>query len=66
DKGIPIRVGANLGSFRERPANVVEALVQSVLKEIEILEGVNFEDIVVSIKASDVMTTIKANEIIAK
>jgi (E)-4-hydroxy-3-methylbut-2-enyl-diphosphate synthase len=66
DRGIPIRVGANLGSFKERPADVVEALVQSVLKEIEILDGVNFNDIVVSIKASDVMTTIKANEIIAK
>jgi (E)-4-hydroxy-3-methylbut-2-enyl-diphosphate synthase len=66
DKGIPIRVGANLGSFRERPADVVEALVKSVMNEVEILGDVNFESIVVSIKASDVLSTIRANEIIAK
>jgi len=66
DKGIPIRVGANLGSFRERPADVIEALVKSVMNEVEILGDVNFENIVVSIKASDVLSTIRANEIIAK
>jgi len=66
DKGIPIRVGANLGSFRERPADVIEALVKSVMNEVEILGDVNFENIVVSIKTSDVLSTIRANEIIAK
>ena len=60
-RNIPIRVGANLGSFRERPENIVQALVESALKEVKILEDEGFDKIVVSIKSSDVITTIEAN-----
>lgn len=66
EKSIPIRVGANLGSFKERPPDVVSALVDSVMREINILREVNFNNIVISIKSSDIITTIKANELIAK
>jgi (E)-4-hydroxy-3-methylbut-2-enyl-diphosphate synthase len=66
EKGIPIRVGANLGSFKERPSDVVSALVDSIMREINILREVNFNNIVISIKSSDIITTIRANELIAK
>ena len=65
-KEIPIRVGANLGSFRNRPENVIDALVASVMDEIKILNAVNFDNIVISIKTSDVLTTVQANMEIAK
>jgi len=65
ERGIPIRVGANLGSFRNRPDNVVDTLVNTALNEIKILNDVDFNNIVISIKTSDVLTTVKANEKIA-
>ncbi len=66
ERGVPIRVGANLGSFKVRPTDVVQALVDSVANEIKILNDVDFDDIVVSIKSSDVTTTIQANMKISK
>ncbi len=66
ERGIAIRVGANLGSFRNRPKDVVSALTETVKKEIKILNDADFDDIVISIKTSDVLTTIRANEEIAK
>ncbi len=65
ERDIPIRVGANLGSFRERPDNVVSALVDAVLKEIKILNEADFDNIVISIKTSDVIQTVEANKKIA-
>ncbi len=66
EHNVPIRVGANLGSFREKPEEPVKALVQSALNEINLLESVDFNNIVVSIKTSDVLLTIQANEEIGK
>jgi (E)-4-hydroxy-3-methylbut-2-enyl-diphosphate synthase len=66
ERDIPIRVGANAGSLKKdyiekfRGINP-EALVESVIDEIKILEDLNFESIVVSIKSSDVSTMIDAN-----
>ena len=65
ERGISIRVGANLGSFRNRPNNVVEALVDTALNEVKILNDADFDNIVISIKTSDVLTTIQANKKIA-
>lgn len=63
--GIPIRIGVNGGSLEKdilekykRPT--ADALVESALRHIEILDEENFSDIVVSIKVSDVPTTIEA------
>ncbi len=66
ERGIPIRVGANLGSFRSKPEDVVQALTGSVLNEIKTLNEADFDNIVVSIKTSDVLTTIQANLKIAE
>ena len=66
ERGIPIRVGANLGSFKSKPEDVVQALTDSVLNEIKTLNEADFDNIVVSIKTSDVLTTIRANLKIAE
>jgi len=65
ERNIPIRVGANLGSFRERPKDLVKAMVESVKNEIEILNSVGFDNIVISAKTSNVLTTIQVNRILS-
>ena len=62
DKGVPIRVGVNAGSVdrNKYPEPTAEALVESGLEEIKVLEDCGFEDIVISLKAFDVPTMIKA------
>lgn len=63
--GVPIRIGVNGGSLeksllRKYGGPVPEALVESALRHVEILDELNFEDIVVSIKVSNVSDMIKA------
>ena len=65
ERGIPIRIGVNVGSLdpeceAAHPENLVEAIVQSALKSIRLLEGFGFFDIVVSLKSSDVLQTLAA------
>jgi len=61
---IPIRVGINLGSLeKEIEKNyglTAIAMVESAIKNIRVLEKLDFNDIVVSLKASDVPKTIEA------
>ena len=61
---IPIRVGINLGSLeKEIEKNyglTAIAMVESAIKNIMVLEKLDFNDIVVSLKASDVSRTIEA------
>ena len=69
-KGIPIRIGVNSGSIEknilEKYGNTAEALVESALYHVSLLEKFDFKDIVISIKSSDVNKTISAYEQIAK
>lgn len=63
--GIPIRIGVNGGSLDKRLLEkyggvTADALVESAMEHIEILDELNFSDIVVSIKVSDVPTTLAA------
>jgi len=63
DKGIPIRIGVNAGSLEKQLLEkykhpTPEAIVESAFGHICILEGLNFTDLKVSLKASDVMTTV--------
>jgi (E)-4-hydroxy-3-methylbut-2-enyl-diphosphate synthase len=65
ERGVPIRVGANIGSLskemlRKYGEPCAEALVESALEEIRILEELDFTDIVVSVKASDVEMALAA------
>ncbi len=67
---VPIRIGVNGGSLEKHilaryGAPTPEALCESALYHISLLEKFDFEDIVVSIKASDVPTMIAANRALA-
>ncbi|MCL2695064.1 MAG: flavodoxin-dependent (E)-4-hydroxy-3-methylbut-2-enyl-diphosphate synthase [Clostridiales bacterium] len=68
--GVPIRVGVNAGSLetglRDRyPDNIPEAMAQSALSHVAMLETEGFTDIVLALKASSVATTVAANRLIA-
>ena len=65
ERGIPIRVGVNVGSLdpvceAAHPNNLVEAIVQSALTSVRLLEGFGFQDIVLSLKSSDVVQMLQA------
>ncbi len=71
DKGIPIRVGVNSGSLEkdllEKYGHVTpEALVESALRHVELLEDANFYDTIISIKSSDVMTMMNSYRLLSK
>jgi (E)-4-hydroxy-3-methylbut-2-enyl-diphosphate synthase len=62
EKGIPIRIGVNAGSIDRKRYGppTPEALVQSALDEVLLLESRGFSDIIISLKSFDVPTTIEA------
>lgn len=71
DKEIPIRIGVNSGSLDKELLNKYgkvcpEALVESALKHVKILENINFNDIVISIKSSNVVDMIESYRLISK
>jgi len=71
DKKIPIRIGVNAGSLEkdilERYSHpTAEAMVESALRHIRILEDLDFHEIKISLKASDVWKTIQAYRLLAK
>lgn len=70
DKGLPIRIGVNAGSLEKellaryggaRP----EAMVESALSHVGILENLGFDAIKISLKASDVPRTVAAYRLLA-
>lgn len=70
ERKIPIRIGVNSGSVEKTilakyGGPTAEALAESALYHVGILEELDFFDIAISVKASDVMTMIAANRIIA-
>lgn len=71
EKGIPIRVGVNSGSLEkdilEKYGGVTaEGLVESALRNAELLENCGFSDIVISIKSSDVVMNTRAYRLISE
>ena len=71
ERGIPIRIGVNSGSLEKdlllKYGKVCpEALVESALKHVDILEKVGFRDIVISIKSSDVLQMIESYRLISQ
>ncbi|MGG4394890.1 flavodoxin-dependent (E)-4-hydroxy-3-methylbut-2-enyl-diphosphate synthase [Paenibacillus thiaminolyticus] len=65
ERGIPIRIGVNAGSLEHNLLEkygypTPEAMVESALFHIGILEELDFHDIIVSLKASDVPMAIAA------
>lgn len=64
-KNIPIRIGVNSGSvdkeiLEKYKSPTADALVESALKEVKLLEECDFSNIVLSLKASNVITTVEA------
>jgi (E)-4-hydroxy-3-methylbut-2-enyl-diphosphate synthase len=67
-KNIPIRVGVNGGSLEkdllakyENPT--YEALVESAINNVKLIEKYDYDNLVVSIKSSDVLVSLKAHEL---
>ncbi len=69
-RNIPIRVGVNSGSVSKEIAQQygrysAEGLVEEAMRHVRILEACDFDDIVISLKASDVPTMIESYRKIA-
>lgn len=68
---IPIRIGVNSGSLEKEilakyGAPTAEALVESAMGHVRMLEECDFDDIVISMKSSDVNTMIDAYRLCAQ
>jgi (E)-4-hydroxy-3-methylbut-2-enyl-diphosphate synthase len=65
DRNIPIRIGVNAGSLekdlqKKYGEPTPQALVESAMRHIEILDRLDFQDFKISLKASDVFMTVLA------
>ncbi len=70
DHGIPIRIGVNAGSLEKDLQSkygepTADALVESALRHIDILDRHDFQNYKVSLKASDIFMTVEAYRKIA-
>ncbi|MGL5348475.1 MAG: flavodoxin-dependent (E)-4-hydroxy-3-methylbut-2-enyl-diphosphate synthase [Peptostreptococcaceae bacterium] len=71
EKDLKIRIGVNGGSLEKEllekyGSATAQALVESALGHIKILEDLDFYNIVISLKSSDIYKTIDAYELISK
>ena len=70
ERNIPIRVGVNSGSLErelvEKYGGVTaEGIVESALDRIHMIEDMDYDNLVISIKSSDVMMCVRAHELLA-
>ena len=70
ERALPIRIGVNAGSLEKEllekhghPSS--EAIVESALGHVRILEDLNFEAIKISVKASDIRRTVESYQLLA-
>lgn len=71
DRNVPIRIGVNSGSLEKdliekHGRATAEAMVESALRHVKILEEQNFSQIKISLKASDVTRTVQAYQKLAE
>ena len=71
ERSIPVRIGVNSGSverdlLREYNGPTPEAMVESALRHIRLLEDRNYTQIKISIKSSSVMDTLQAYQLLSK
>lgn len=71
EKGIPIRIGVNHGSVERDLVDKYggpkpQAMVESAMRHVQILERNDFRNIVISIKASSAIETIECYRLIAE
>ena len=67
---IPIRIGVNMGSIdkemEQKFGRTPLAMVESAFMHINLLNKFDFDDIVISLKASDVMKTVEAYRLMSE
>ena len=71
ERNIPIRIGVNSGSLekdilKKHGSPTAEALVESALRHVRILEDFDFFDIKISVKSTDVRKMIKAYRLLSE
>lgn len=71
ERRVPIRIGVNAGSLekellRKHGHPTAEAMVESALGHVRILEELGYDQIKISLKASDVMKTVDAYRLLAE
>ncbi|WP_392451833.1 flavodoxin-dependent (E)-4-hydroxy-3-methylbut-2-enyl-diphosphate synthase [Edwardsiella piscicida] len=70
DRGIPIRIGVNAGSLEKDIQEkygepTPQALLESAMRHVDILDRLNFDQFKVSVKASDVFLAVDAYRLLA-
>ena len=71
DRKVPIRIGVNAGSLEKQLLEkyghpTAEAMVESALGHVRILEDLNYREIKISLKASDVPKTVAAYRLLSQ
>jgi (E)-4-hydroxy-3-methylbut-2-enyl-diphosphate synthase len=71
ERQIPVRIGVNSGSLEKDIAAkysgvTAEALVESALRHVKILEELDFFDICISIKSSNIPTSVAAHVLLSQ
>jgi (E)-4-hydroxy-3-methylbut-2-enyl-diphosphate synthase len=71
DKNIPIRIGVNGGSLEKDLMDkyrepTPQALLESAMRHVDILDRLNFDQFKVSVKASDVFLAVESYRLLAK
>ncbi len=70
ERNIPIRVGVNSGSLEKELVEkyhgvTAEGIVESALDKVRMIEDMDYDNLVISIKSSDVLVSVKAHELLA-
>ncbi len=70
-RDVPIRIGVNGGSLekdllQKHGGSTAEAMVESALGHVHILESCNFDDIIISVKHSSVIRTVQAYRLLSE
>ena len=71
ERRVPIRIGVNSGSLdkdlhKRYGGATPEAMVESALRQIRLLESMQFHEIKISLKSSDVMTMVESYRLLAE
>ncbi len=71
ERGVPIRIGVNSGSLekdilKKYGSPTAEALAESAMRHVRILEDFDYRDIKISVKSTDVKKMIAAYKLLAK
>lgn len=71
DKNVPIRIGVNAGSLEKELLKrysepTADALVESAMRHIDILDRLDFQEFKISLKASEIFMTVEAYRKLSK